>query len=320
MGSDSDNPGSVSAFECNQSTIVNKGANKKCPHTIYSFRKPGAEKKFAMVTRIAERSCSMVKRFEDENCFHLSSRISYCERHSCDLLVFRHVIGADALKKYPAGWRSGNPNKRRPLNNAVFFAKWDAIRTVLRMGYDWVLFTDLDVVVMNPSASFQPYMRAAEAAGRSAVAVDRPQHLPNAGCAMVRNDAAGRTLVDRILGDWREPWFQEDNGAFAHEMFRAGVPAANYSRPTRFDLTGIAWNRMAEFGMPFGRRERHPSVLFLDDKAKNGSLPRPFCVRPANDAFEPAFAPGDWMLHSYDSRMIHKYGPHLRGAKESCGC
>jgi hypothetical protein len=317
-GTDSVNPGSVSAFQCDKSTVVTKGANKKCPHTIYSFREPGTKKKFAMVTRIAQRSCDMLKKFENENCFHLSSRISYCERHSCDLLIFRYVIEPEALRKYPAGWRSAT--QRNSLSNAVFFAKWDAIQTVLRMGYDWVLFTDLDVVVMNLSASFQPYLRAAEAAGRSAVVVDRPRGLPNAGCAMVRNDAAGRALVDRIVDDWREPWFQEDNGALAHEILRAGVPAANYSRPTRFDLTGIAWGSMAGLGMPFGDRGRHPSVLFLDADAEGRGLPRPFCVRPANAATEPAFAPGDWMLHSYDKAKVHGYGPHLRGAKESCGC
>ena len=85
-------------------------------------------------------------------------------------------------------------------------------------------------------------------------------------------------------------------------------------------MTGIAWGRMAELGMPFGDRGRHPSVLFLDDGAGGRGLPRPFCVRPANDAFEPAFAPGDWMLHSYVSAKVHHYGSHLRGAKESCGC
>ena len=313
------NPGSVSTFECGKSTVVTTQSNRQCPHTIYSFRQPGATMHMAIVTRIAERSCTQLKYLEDESCHHLSSRIRYCARHSCDLLVFRHVITPNDLKKYPTGWRSTGM-KRGPWLNAVFYAKWDAVQAALRMGYKWVLLTDLDVTVMNLSVSFHPYTRAAEAAGRSFAVIDRPHRLPNAGCALIRNDAAGRRLVDRIIADWRGTWFQEDNGAFAHEIFRAGVPEAEYARPTRYDLKGIAWARMAEFGMPFGNRGKHPSVLFLDDDAEHRGLPRPFCVRPANDDFEPAFAPGDWMLHTHNMAAVHKYGPHLRKANEGCGC
>jgi hypothetical protein len=195
-------------ISCNESDFTVPGSNKQCPHLRFSFSRANVSSKhtssFAIVTRVAAPSCSRIESIEAQYCPYLASRLKYCELHLCDFLLFRFVLDGASLSKYPKGWqgyRNIHGNSFSPLENSIYFVKWEAVRYAFDLGYDWTLLTDLDTIVTNPNVSFRAYTALADEEARShgrpksVLVVDRYVGSPNAGCAMVRNDPAGRAFL-----------------------------------------------------------------------------------------------------------------------------
>jgi hypothetical protein len=229
-----------------------------------------------------------------------------------------------SLSKYPKGWqgyRNIHGNSFSPLENSIFFVKWEAVRYAFDLGYDWTLLTDLDTIVTNPNVSFRAYTALADEEARShgrpksVLVVDRYGGSPNAGCAMVRNDPAGRAFLRETLARWWGPWFQEDNGAFADAVIRAAAAAVG-GNASSIDFDVRYQDRMAALGMPFGARTNRSAVVFLFGPSGAGprlvwdARLRPFCVRHESDS-EPFFQAGDWFVHGKNVAV----GMRLSGAQ-----
>ena len=102
--------------------------------TMYSFTNPACAEKQITILKVAT-SIEYVTRYEES----MASTLDYCKLHDYDLLLY--IAHED-------DWSS---------TNAKHFCKIAGTRAALDIGYEWVLFNDLDTLVSNSDISIEQW-------------------------------------------------------------------------------------------------------------------------------------------------------------------